>query len=243
MKKHTILSLALFAVLLSCQNAADKNKDKDSLAVTISSPFSVKDMSGVYTDTIPCADCAGIVTTLRLRKDSNFIMQQEYVGLKDSSGEHIFYQLGKWSLLDSTLKLNEITEGPRQFKVVNPGELNILDNEGSVITETKLNYTLHKKEMLFIPKKNIPVRGMFMYFADVARIKLCAWGKDFPVALTPASVKMETEYGKIQKADQQRILAEVEGRLEMRPGMEEGKKEETYVIYKFNKFLPADSCK
>lgn len=242
MKKHTVLALTLCCILLACQNAADKSKNTDSVAINVSSPFAAKDLAGVFSDTIPCADCAGIITTLRLRHDSTFVLEQEYVGLKDS-GDHVFYQLGKWSLLDSSLKLNDITEGPRQYKVTNTNELTILDNEGSIITGTKLNYTLRKRDMLFIPKKNIPLKGMFMYFADVARLKICAWGKDYPVALTPATIKMEGEYNKLRKTDQQRILADVEGRLEMRQGMEEGKKEETFVIYKFNKFLPGDSCR
>lgn len=204
-------------------------------------PFFNSQLAGYFADTIPCADCAGIVTRLELKKDSCFILEQEYVGAKDSAAA-VFYQLGEWTVVDSILRLSEITEGPRQFKIMQPDELKILDNEGAIITGTKLNYSLHRQSTAFQPKKNIPVRGMFAHTANSAsRIKICPLGRDFPVVLAPAAQNMQAQYNTLKKTDKERILAEVEGRFENRPqGNATG---DVFVIEKFNRFLPGEKCK
>ncbi len=247
MKKASIILSAILGLygLPGCgsQPSGNNSHKTDSVAhATALSPFSSSQLAGYFADTIPCADCAGIVTRLQLNKDSSFILEQEYVGAKDPAAS-VFYQLGSWTVVDSILRLAETTEGPRQFKIVAPGELKILDNEGSIITGTKLNYSLHRQQTAFTPKKNIPVRGMFVYYADAALLRICALGKDLPLYFTPATKSMETAYSALKKANQERVMAEVEGRFENKPSADGNKTEETFVVEKFIRFLPGEKCK
>lgn len=205
------------------------------------SPFTNRNLAGYFADTIPCADCPGIVMRLDLKNDSSFILEQEYLGRKDSS--RLFYQLGNWTVVDSILHLSEITEGPKQFKILQPDEIRILDNEGAIITDTRLNYALHRQPGSFTAKKDILVHGMFALTANGALLKICSLEKDFPVTFAAAMQNMQAQYRKLKKADGERIFTEVEGSFENQPSKEAGKTTEVFAIKKFIRFTPGEKCR
>lgn len=233
-----ILTLSCLLSAISCTNNTNKNAEKKDSTAKVVSPFTGKQLNGLFADTLPCADCSGIITVLDLNADSTFTLEQEYTGVKE--GGHIFYQLGKWSAVDSILTLNEITEGPRQYKIVGADQLLTLDNEGAIITGTKLNYTLHRQTTPFVPKKNIALRGMLTYSPDSARIKVCGWGKEYTVAFTPeASAACKAAFQKQKLKTGDRILAEMEGKFAVRPGAAK----ESFTAEKFIRLLPGEKCK
>jgi copper homeostasis protein (lipoprotein) len=43
------------------------------------------DWNGVYTGTLPCADCEGIKTRIVLKKDGTFERNMTYLGKEDNS--------------------------------------------------------------------------------------------------------------------------------------------------------------
>lgn len=240
MRKPTMLFIALVSLFsaLSCTNNTNKTADKKDSAAKVVSPFTGKQLDGLFADTLPCADCSGIITVLDLNADSTFTLEQEYTGVKD--GEHIFYQLGKWSAVDSILTLNEITEGPRQYKIVGTDQLLTLDNEGAIITGTKLNYTLHRQPGKFTPKKNIALRGMLLYAPDSARIKVCGWGKEYAISFaTEANAACKAAFQKQKIKAGERILVEIEGKFSAQPGAAK----ESFTAEKFIKLLPGEKCK
>src|SRR3954452_754406 len=124
--KYIILLACL--IMYACNSNKETNKEADSTS-TKSTGFEVQKFAGVFYDTLPCADCPGIVTQLYLKPDNSFIMEQAYLG------KSVVYDLGKWSVTDSILKLTG-SEGPRQFKVVNFAVIKLLDNEGRMIDDT-----------------------------------------------------------------------------------------------------------
>ncbi|MDR6342715.1 copper homeostasis protein (lipoprotein) [Filimonas zeae] len=239
MRKPTMLFLAIASLFAatSCTNNTNKNAEKKDSVAKIVSPFTGKQLDGLFADTLPCADCAGIITVLDLNADSTFTLEQEYTGVK---GEHIFYQLGKWSAVDSILTLNEITEGPRQYKIINGDQLSTLDNEGAIITGTKLNYVLHRQPGKFAPKKDIALRGMLTYTPDSAHIKVCGWAKEYAVTFTPgAAAALKTTFQGLKLKTGERVLAEMEGKFILQPGATK----ESFSVEKFVKLLPGEKCK
>ena len=84
--KHLFIPAFIFATMsvLSCNNATDnQGKSQDSLMaeqpdLAHNSQNSL-DWTGVYQDTIPCADCPGILTTIEIKEDKTFKYQAEYL--------------------------------------------------------------------------------------------------------------------------------------------------------------------
>jgi copper homeostasis protein (lipoprotein) len=237
MRILSVLPISALFLLASCNGGPDKNSSKDSSREAVSG-FASHQFDGLFSDTIPCADCAGIITSLNLEADSTFILEQEYVGLKE--GDRVFYQLGKWSLVDSLLRLNEVTEGPRQFKIVSTEELKMLDNEGGIVTGTTLNFSLHRKKSPFVAKKPITIRGMAMDAADSSRIKICAWGKDIPLEFTRTTTWPDSVAG-MKDVIRARTFAEIEGHF--RTVEKNGKTEQIFTAEKVLKLLPEEKCK
>lgn len=231
--------LPIIAIMIvSCNGGAGNSNLTDSVSPAVSG-FASHQFDGVFSDTIPCADCSGIITSLNLEADSSFVLEQEYIGLQE--GDRVFYQLGKWSLVDSLLRLSEITEGPRQFKIVSTNELKTLDNEGVMVTGTNLNFSLRRKNTAFIAKKPITLRGMAIDSGADSRIKICAWGKDVPLEFTKLT-EWPDSLAKQKDLLKTRTLVEVSGSFQTATDAN-GKQTQRFSAGKFLKLLPGEKCK
>lgn len=116
------------------------------------------DWEGVYTGTIPCADCEGIRTMINLSKNMTYVMETKYQG----KSEEIFKSKGtfSWDKSGSYLVMNGDSRKP-SYKV---GEnmLSVLDTEGKLITGNLANnYTLTKETNTLTEKywKLIEING------------------------------------------------------------------------------------
>ena len=101
-------------------------------------------ISGTYEGVLPCADCEGINTVLKLNPDKSFEIEETYLGRDDnpfiSKGSYTVNNTGKITLTssDSTMYPN-----PRYFEVISDNEIRMLDIEGNKI-DSDLNYSLTK---------------------------------------------------------------------------------------------------
>jgi len=91
---------------------------------------------GVYAGTFPCANCAGIDTTLWLRSDGRFFFRQRYLDAREA--ELGGYNLGRWRWsAESGLVL--AGAGPvRRFTLLSDGRL-------EMITATGLDHLLERE--------------------------------------------------------------------------------------------------
>lgn len=233
MRKLSFLPIAAL-LLASCNGGSDHRVPTDSSAGVVSD-FASHQFDGVFSDTMPCADCSGIITSLNLEADSTFILEQEYVGLRE--GDRVFYQLGKWSLVDSLLRLSDIAEGPRQFKIVNTNELKMLDNEGGIVTGTNLNFILHRTTTPFKAKKPMTIRGMVQKVNDSLSVKICAWKKVVPLEITTLTQWPDSTAPGLQTG----VLAEIEGYFQIDQAAK--KPVQYFSAGKFLKYLPNEKCK
>ena len=222
--------------LCACHNSTLQSTSADSTTAKKTPGFEVKQLSGVFYDTLPCADCPGIATRIYLKPDNSFIMEQAYVG------KNIVYDMGKWYTTDSILKLTS-TEGPRQFKIISYAEIKLLDNEGRMINDTAARLSLRRNNVPFKPLQPVPVEGLFRATGDTMNIHICVLGKDYPVALAPGAVSLPAAYSKAATQKNQPVFVKLAGHFELRPALNDTTTQDFFVVENFIRFIPGQACK
>lgn len=100
-------------------------------------------LAGVFTGTVPCADCPGIVTTLGLKADGSYTLHEVYQDRdskgRDSAGTWTAEQRGKRIRLDPGSK----DDDDRLFRIVSNDELEMLDSDGNP-PDSDLDYSLRR---------------------------------------------------------------------------------------------------
>lgn len=105
--------------------------------------FGVANFAGVFSGTLPCADCPGIDTTLTLKADGSYLLHSVYQERSASFDEEGVWQVEQ---SDRSIRLqpkgtDDATSG---YQIISKDELKMLDSEGKPI-DTPLNYSLHRK--------------------------------------------------------------------------------------------------
>ena len=124
------LSLPIFT---ACgQPAEEKPTQSDtSMAATHTAQNSI-DWSGTYRNILPCADCAGIKTEIRLYKNGIYQMMQKYLG----ESEEVFIQRGKlkWLVEGKSFQFSGNEPGNYAYKFhLGDKAIWLLDNDGNRI--------------------------------------------------------------------------------------------------------------
>ncbi|MFN3757475.1 MAG: copper resistance protein NlpE N-terminal domain-containing protein, partial [Flavobacterium sp.] len=101
------------------------------------------DYLGTYKGVVPCADCAGIETTLALVDETNYELKMLYLGKSKTPFE--YKGTYAWKEDGSTIVLSNLDGGTNQYKVVENGLIQ-LDLQGNRITgELGRKYLLQKE--------------------------------------------------------------------------------------------------
>jgi copper homeostasis protein (lipoprotein) len=200
------------------------------------------DTPGTWSGEVPCADCPAIRMTLTLRPDGVFLLRHTYVGA-DEGRDRSLVDRGRWerSVDGGRLTLRGGTEGPRQFAVLAPDRLRMLDAAGNEI-RSQLNYELTRAATVDPIADRARLRGTFTYMADAARYVDCLTGQDLPVAMTADYLALERAYLAARGEPGSSLLVTLEGHMELRPGMEGDALVETLVVEKFDHAWPGESC-
>lgn len=129
MKPNSIIAV-LILLTIACTAPKSSLSTKDS-----HNSLNSLDWEGVYTGTIPCADCEGIQTMIKLGKDLSYAMETKYQG----KSEEIFKSEGtfNWDNSGSNISLNG-ENGKLQYKV-GENKLIALDTEGKLISGNLAN--------------------------------------------------------------------------------------------------------
>lgn len=232
MKYLFVLSTLL---LFACNTK--KNNDSEPGTAIQPASFDLKNITGVFGDTLPCADCPGVATKLYLKPDNSFIMEQAYIG------KNVVYNLGKWSVTDSILKLTG-TEGISQFKIINHATIKLLDNEGRMAYDTaNARLLLQRSNSPFKTLQPVPVEGLFSEDEDTMNIHVCSMDLNYPVALAPNAMSMKTAYKKAVHQKNEPLYAKLEGHFELRPALKDTSTKDFFVVEHFIGFVPGQQCK
>jgi uncharacterized lipoprotein NlpE involved in copper resistance len=141
------LIIVLLAAMLigSCNFMTQQNDDPGadgSENIDMHNARNSLDYFGTYKGILPCGDCEGIETEIRLRPDSTFVRSAKYLGKDDPQ---LYYKSGKyeWNDEGNTISLLGI-DPPNQF-FVSENKLVQLDSEGRLIKGKLENkYALNK---------------------------------------------------------------------------------------------------
>lgn len=109
-------------------------------------------IEGVYTGKLPCADCAGIETELRLLIDPDtghrrYVLKQTYLSTRQ--GDQTFWDAGPWETSGGEngsriIRLSPYeTDKKRSFSVTTERIIKLLDQQEREI-ESQLNYSLYR---------------------------------------------------------------------------------------------------
>jgi uncharacterized lipoprotein NlpE involved in copper resistance len=157
MKLHFITILILAVAIFSCKTG---EKATTRVTDTHNSQNSL-DWAGTYRDTLPCADCEGILTEIVLNSDLSYKLGTSYLG---KNGE-VFRSEGNfsWSKDGSTVTLNGVdgTVESNQYKV-GENKLTKLDMNGNVITGKLADkYIIQKQQNVITGRywKLVELRG------------------------------------------------------------------------------------
>ncbi len=234
-----ILPFLFSVVIISCHsNTAPetKNTDADSTIGAKQTGFAVKQLAGLFYDTLPCADCPGIATTIYLKPDLTFLLEREYIGKKTA------YETGTWTTSDSLLRLTG-TRDTEQFKIESHALLEVLGKDGKEIAGTPKKMELHRNNVPFKPLQPIPIEGIFRSIHDTMEIHVCSMNKDYQATLAPSAMTMTSKYKQVAKQQGQPIFAKVAGHFELRPSLNDTTTQDFFVIEKFISFDAKGVCK
>lgn len=118
MKMRIFLNMVVMLLLFSCKSTQyPAHNSMNSL-----------DWQGVYAGTLPCADCAGIHTMLKLNRDLTYELETQYMGKSEQAQK----TTGKfhWKKDGSKITL----EGKEQAYFVGENYIKQLDPQGNIIT-------------------------------------------------------------------------------------------------------------
>lgn len=102
-----------------------------------------QNLVGTFADTLPCADCPGILTELTLNADSTYVLRETYLG--KNNNQPLENRRSQWRVRGQVLTLPPNGDNPvRRYLVAGPNQLRLLDRDGHVI-ESHLDYSLERR--------------------------------------------------------------------------------------------------
>ncbi len=146
--KLVLVVLSLIVTMSACSDGTKRpagtgNQLPGSLGTALYvAAVSVDDVAGTYTGVLPCADCAGIETTLALNGNETYRLETRYQGREN---EEAFVVEGNWILKDDRVKLKGIENAPDSY-LIEDGYLVQLDVNGKKIEGALAEHYVLKKK-------------------------------------------------------------------------------------------------
>lgn len=137
MKRLFVLLCCMLFVFVACDNqrkGAEAVKDqKDRQGATL------HNLIGAYSGIMPCADCDGIETVLKLNQNFSYSYSSKYLNKSDE----VFIKDGKWKFENNIITLEGVDY---KFKLGEKTKLWQLDLSGNeIVGELAENYKLEKQ--------------------------------------------------------------------------------------------------
>jgi copper homeostasis protein (lipoprotein) len=191
---------------------------------------------------LPCASCPGIQTELQLKDDATFVLLSTYLEAEEGS-DRTFADIGRWALtVDGTvLILRTGSSDTRRFRVAAADTLHMLSQDGQPI-DSDLSYVLTRIDTERHHSPTLQLTGMYRYMADAALFEECRTRTRYPVVFEEAHIELERAYLGAREQAGTPVFASFEGRLEMRPRVEQGGEREFVVVSRFDSVDPEATC-
>ncbi len=147
---------------------------------------------GSFAGVLPCGDCAGVRTAVRLREDGVYLVRQTFLGRAGTDDELV--ELGRWRLReDGRVLLLETPEGVRTFAVVDDNRLAPLDGLGQPLAGGAASQLVRGVgDDAF--EQPFRWRGMVRFRDGVGEFHECRSDLVLPIAKQGASAQLERAY-------------------------------------------------
>lgn len=235
--KYLFVLTATLLFFSACGPAAQPAEESAEVEVVVPPTIAVE-WPGYYTDTLPCADCPGIETTLWIRSDSTFILQQRYID-RDTIPKGT---IGQWHVVNGLMTVGYTGDKPEFYRYTAEGLL-MVDEMGEAFA-SKADYSLDKLADEIgdaIPRMRI--KGTFTYMADAQSFQPCGsrftWpcvggmdlGEEEGEPLIPFNnVDLQQAYRKAVKSGGDPWIIEAISTIGMGPAMEGEGMEDYFFI-------------
>jgi len=193
-----------------------------------------------YAGTLPCADCDGIETWLVLNPDGSFRLRERY--LEGDAAPSI--SVGRWQISRDSVPVLALfgrDSLPKRLAMTGALTLRALAQDGSAI-ESEMPLELVRVSMPSDLNAPAKLRGEFRYMAEAATLVSCDGGIQFPVTGDSAFIRLQSAHREQHLGTGAAILVDAVGRLQMRPGMEEGTTLEHFVVESFEVVERKQAC-
>lgn len=173
MRFHPIILLSL--LITACSSGPSPKEETNTAIDTVAAaPI---EWTGYYTGTLPCADCPGIETTLWVRSDSTFVLQQQGID-RDSVRTGT---IGNWSVANGVVELADRIHVIRRLASVQGG-LEWLDEDGEPMPSGSKAVLEKLADAIGDAIPRMRVTGTFTYMADAQSFKPCGIDYAWPCA-------------------------------------------------------------
>lgn len=172
-----------------------------------------------FSGTLPCADCAGIETTVALFSDTTYRLREAYQGKPGAPA----VSMGRWTHDGATLTLDGVGRTVK-FAVAGEDSLRLLDQSGQPI-RSSAPITLVRADSMDMLREPATYTGTFTYMADAPTFRECGSGQTYNVLMTGGYKALEKAYlaAKLPPGSGQQVV--VTARFVPRPNTMEGPKE------------------
>lgn len=232
----TGLPVVLLVLLAACAGPAVLVPDGgDDVASTF-----LAGLPATYSGELDCADCAGRFHRFDFFADGAYFYSATDRGQPQ---QPTVYDVGAWALATdgSRLALRGSGQQAKYFQPAAGGGLRQLDDAGEAIAAN--GDSLLRQEAVFeqlVPE--LPLRGMFRYFADAAVFRECLTGQRWPVAMEGEYLQLERAYLERHREFGEELLVSLVGRVELRPPMEGDGVQSTLVVLEYGELWFRGGC-
>ena len=227
--------LALVAVALGCTSSGD-----DCVVPVVSAP--VRDTGGTWRGDLPCADCAGIRTTLRLAPDGTYQREAAYLGT-NGGGDTVDADVGTWQREASSgrITLTSSNDAPPFFATEPDGSLSQLDVDGQR-ANAALSYRLAPLVSPAALTHPARLTIAFRYRADAAQATECRSGLTRPVAMTTAAYRALARAATERATSEAPLRARVRAHLDTLPIGDGDARVAAWVVDSLLGVTPDEQC-
>ncbi|MGB6046009.1 MAG: copper resistance protein NlpE N-terminal domain-containing protein [Flavobacteriales bacterium] len=226
----------VLVLLASCQGSPQDEKTPEG--VETEETTGATQWVGLYSDTLPCADCPGILTQLDLRADSTYVMRDRYLE-RDSIP---YGTIGQWTVSGDMLTLNT-ADVPIRWKLEGDRLVRRYADGGPV--ETTLPNSIGR--VANFGSLPMHLSGAYVYYADSHSFTPCGSKFIIPVAMDEAGVEgagleLERAYSNRIKTPPDPLFVEVTATLRVGPAMEGDDTEEYLYIERLERVKELQKC-
>lgn len=165
-----VFAAALLIGFAACQSQPSSTESNEAASMALSTADNSQnalDWAGTYKGVLPCADCPGINTAIRINNDGTYILETLY----QDRGDSVFVENGTftWDASGSSITLSE---GEQQQYQVGENQLFALDMEGKRIEGALADHYRLKKadgQLTDIYWKLVEINGKSVEGLDLNR--------------------------------------------------------------------------